>query len=169
MRFVLDDRTGEIPVVVWNERADQLEKTLKVGDKLQVVNGRVRKALMYGMEVHVDAAAYVGALAPFDEFLSVIDLREGQSQVNVEGEVVTKPVVRDVKTVKGGLLRVASFELRDETGRIWVSAWRKNADMVASFNIGDKIVIRNGVVKRGFGDQLEISTRSVTSIEVVEA
>jgi replication factor A1 len=168
MRFVLSDRTGEVPVVVWNEKAEELEKTLKVGDELQVVNGKSKKALAEGSEVHVDAATYVGPLAQFEEFLNVADLREERSQVNVEGEVVTKPFVRDVKTGRGEVLKLASFELRDETGGISVSAWRRHADTAANLRIGDKVVIRKGVVKKGFGDQLEISTRNATSIDVVE-
>jgi len=154
--------------VVWNEKADELEKTLKTGDDLQVVSGKVKKAMGEGLEINVDAATYVGPLAPFDEFLNVADLREERSQVNVEGEVATKPVVRDVKTGKGEVLKLASFELKDETGGIWVSAWRKHADMTANLKIGDKIVIRNGIIKKGFGDQLEISTRNATAIDILE-
>jgi hypothetical protein len=30
--------------------------------------------------------------------------------------------------------------------------------------VGDRIVIKNAYVKRGFGDQLELSTRNATSI-----
>jgi DNA polymerase III alpha subunit len=168
MRFVLSDRTGEVPVVVWNEKACELEKTLEVGAKLQVVNGRVKKALAEGREVHVDDATHVGPLAPFEEFSSIADTREEQGQVNVEGDVATKPTVRDVRTAKGELLKVASFELRDKTGRIWVSMWRKHADSAATLKIGDKITIRNCIVKKGFGDQLEISSRSTTSIDIIE-
>ena len=168
MRFVLSDRTGEVPVVVWNEKAGELEKTLQVGDKLQVVNGRVKKALTEGREVHVDDATHVGPLTPFEEFLSIADLREAQEQINVEGEVATKPTVRDVRTAKGELLKVTSFELRDKTGRIWVSMWRTHADSAANLKIGDKIALRNGIVKRGFDAQLEISSRSTTSIDIIE-
>jgi len=30
--------------------------------------------------------------------------------------------------------------------------------------IGDKIIIKNAYVKKGFGDQLELSTRNTTAI-----
>jgi replication factor A1 len=166
MRFVLSDRTGEVPVVVWNEKADELEKTLKVGDELQVVNGKVKKALTEGSEIHVDVATYVGPPALFEEFLNIADLKEERIQVNVEGQVATKPFVRDVKTSRGEILKLTSFELRDETGGISVSAWRKHAETTANLKIGDEIVIRNGVVKKGFADQLEISTRNATLIHI---
>jgi hypothetical protein len=61
-------------------------------------------------------------------------------------------------------LKLATFELKDETGRIWVSAWRNHADSVKDLKVGDRIVMKNVYVKRGFGEQLELSTRSTTSI-----
>jgi ssDNA-binding replication factor A large subunit len=55
--------------------------------------------------------------------------------------------------------------LKDETGKIWISSWRKNAETAGNLKVGDKITIKNAYVKKGFEDQLEISTRSTTSIE----
>jgi ssDNA-binding replication factor A large subunit len=164
MRFTLADETGEIPVVVWNEKANELENVIKKDVKLQVVNAKVKKAINEGLEIHVDAGTYVETLAPEEEFLKIADLREGSNSVNVEGEVVTKPILRDVKTSKGELVKLATFELKDETGRTWVSAWRMHADSVKDLKVGDKIIMKNVYVKKGFGDQLEISTRNTTSI-----
>ena len=167
MRFILADETGEIPVVVWNEKVDELEKTLKKNAGLQIVNARVKKALSEGLEIHVDTGTYSGPLMFAEEFLKIADLNEGLDRVNVEGEVVTKPLHRDVKTSKGEIVKLAVFELQDETGRIWVSAWRKHVDSVKYLKIGDKVIIKNAYVRKGFGNQPEISTRSVTSINVL--
>jgi ssDNA-binding replication factor A large subunit len=164
MRFRLADKTGEIPVVVWNEKVDELEKTLKNGVKLQIVNAKVKKALGEGLELHVNGGTYVGALASAEEFLKIANLKEGLNHVNVEGEVVTKPMVRDVKTSKGEIVKLTVFELKDETGKIWVSAWRKHADIASNLELGGQVIIKNAYVKKGFGDQPELSTRSVTLI-----
>ncbi len=163
-RFKLADKTGEISVVAWNEKVDELEKTLKKGVRLQIVNAKVKKALSEGLEIHVDGGTYVGALASAEEFLKIANLKEGLNRVNVEGEIVTKPVVRDVKTSKGEIVKLVVFDLKDETGRIWVSAWRKHADTASKLELGDKVIVKNAYVKRGFGDQLELSTRNTTSI-----
>jgi len=164
MRFILDDGTGEMPIVVWNEKVDELEKTLKKGMRLQIVNAKVKKAVSEVMEIHVDAGTYVEALSPVEEFLKIADMRDGLNHVNVEGEVVTQPMFRNIKTSKEELVNLAIFELKDETGRIWVSAWRGHADSVKNLKVGDKIIIRNAYVKEGFGEQLEISTRNTSSI-----
>jgi DNA polymerase III alpha subunit len=168
MRFVLSDETGTIPIVVWNEKVDELEKTLRKGDALRIVNAKVKKALNEKLEIHVNAEACVEILAPEEVFLKITELKKGLTGVNVEGKVATKPVLREVKTSKGELVKIAIFELRDETDRIWVSAWRKHADSVKDLNTGDEIQIRNAYVREGFGEQLEISTKSTTSIEIAE-
>jgi ssDNA-binding replication factor A large subunit len=59
MRFTLADETGEIPVVVWNEKAEELEKTVKVNAGLRLVNARVKEASNGGFEVHVNSYTYV--------------------------------------------------------------------------------------------------------------
>jgi ssDNA-binding replication factor A large subunit len=164
MRFTLADETGKISIVVWNEKVDDLEKTLRKGLKLQIVNGKVKKATGEGQEVHVDAGAYVEAIAPAEEISKIADLKDGLNRVNVEGEVLINPMLRDVKTSRGEVVKLAVFELKDETGRIWVSAWRNHADFAKDLKTGDKVSIKNGYVKKGFADQPELSTRVSTSI-----
>ncbi|MGQ9531106.1 MAG: OB-fold nucleic acid binding domain-containing protein [Candidatus Bathycorpusculaceae bacterium] len=165
MRLILSDGTGELPLVVWNEKVDELEKRLEKNIKLQIVNAKLKKAANDSLEAHVDKGTHIEIIMPSTEFLKIADLREGLDHINVEGEIATKPMLRNVKASKGELVKLAVFELKDETGKIWVSAWRKNAEKAANLKIGDKITIKNAYIKRGFGDQLEISTRSTTSIE----
>jgi ssDNA-binding replication factor A large subunit len=59
MHLRLADETGEIPVVVWNEKAEELEKSLEVNANLQLVNARVKETLSGEFEVHVDSYTYV--------------------------------------------------------------------------------------------------------------
>jgi replication factor A1 len=164
MRVMLADETGEIPLVFWNEKVEEFEKTLVRGLRLQVVNGKVRKSMNEDFEVHVDSGTYVEMLAAADELLRITDLREGSAQFNVEGEVITKPVVRDVKTANGELVKLAVFELKDESGRIWVSAWRKHAEKVSNLVLGERVAVKNAHARRGFSDELEISISEKTSI-----
>jgi len=164
MRFVFADETGETPVVVWNEKVDELEETLKKGVKLQLVNAKVKKAMSKGLEIHVNSGTYVEIIIPIEEFSKIEDLRESLEHVNVEGVIITKPVLRNVKTAKGELVKLTVFELEDETGKIWVSAWRKHADTTGDLKVNDKVTIKNVYVKEGFGNQLELSTRNATSI-----
>lgn len=166
MRFIVADETGRIPVVVWNEKADEIEGLIKRSVKVQIVNCKVKKALDEGLEVHIDSSTYTSIIKPSEETLKINCLKEGLLKVNVEGKVATKPINREVKTSRGEKVKLTVFEIEDETGRIWVSAWRENAEKTANLNAGDKISIKNAYVKKGFADQLEISTRNATIIEL---
>ena len=55
MHLKLADETGEIQVVAWNEKAEELEKTAKVNLGLQLVNARVKENGNGELEVHVNA------------------------------------------------------------------------------------------------------------------
>jgi len=58
MRFTLADETGEIPVVVWNEKAEELEENIKVNANLQLVNAKVKENGSE-LEVHVNSYTHV--------------------------------------------------------------------------------------------------------------
>ncbi|MEM2937016.1 MAG: OB-fold nucleic acid binding domain-containing protein [Candidatus Bathyarchaeia archaeon] len=166
MRFILADETGKIPVVVWNDKVDEVEGFIKRGVRLQIANAKIKKALSEGLEAHVDSKTYVGIYNLSEGFMKIGDLREGLRNVSVEGRVRVSPLLREVKTSKGEVVKLTVFEIEDETGRVWVSAWRKNAEKTANLKVGDKIAVKNAYVKKGFGDQLEISTRNTTVIEI---
>jgi DNA polymerase III alpha subunit len=94
-------------------------------------------------------------------------LKENSGLVSVEGKVVTKPVLRNVNTRRNEQVRLATFELEDRSGRISVSAWRHHAETAGKLAVGDTVLVKNAYVKKGFVDNLELSTRSDTSITVV--
>ena len=168
LRLVLADETGEIPVVIWNEKVDEVKGILqKENAMLQVVNAKVKRTLDGKLEIHVDRETYIDVFEAEKEFLKIAELKDGMKDIHIQGEVATKPITREVKTAKGEAVKLTVFEIKDETGRIWVSAWRKNAEKTANLKIGEKIAIKNAYVKRGFGDQLEISTMNKTSIEII--
>ena len=58
LRFVLADCSGEVMVVAWNEKAEELEMQLRKGIELRLVNAKVKPSSNGGFEVHVDAATY---------------------------------------------------------------------------------------------------------------
>lgn len=163
LRLVLSDGTGEATVVIWNEKVEEVMGLINEEVELQVVDARAKRATVDGLEVHVDGATYIG-VEPSSKLSQLASLRESSEGVNVVGEVVSKPMVREVRTAKQEVLKLATFELKDETGTIWVSAWRGHADSVKDFKVGDRIIMKNAYVKRGFGDQLGLSTRDATSI-----
>jgi ssDNA-binding replication factor A large subunit len=164
MRLVLRDETGEVPVVVWNEKVDEISSSLEKDVGLQIVNGRTKKGLTEGVEVHVDSATYVQVLGVGGFTVNIGDLREGMRSINVQGEVVAKPTVRTVKTAKGETVQVANFELRDKTGQIRVSAWRRLAETAGKMGVGERVVLNKVNVKKGLANQPEVVAGDSSSI-----
>jgi ssDNA-binding replication factor A large subunit len=54
MRFILADETGEISIVVWNERVEELDN-IQLNTRLQLVNARVKEAQNGVLEIHIDS------------------------------------------------------------------------------------------------------------------
>jgi len=165
-RLILADETGTIPVVAWNERAEELEKSLQEGLRLQIVNGKARNAPSGGVEIHVDSESCVEVSSSVDEFSKIIDLTEGTNHVNVRGEIIANPVVREVTTFKGEQVKLATFELKDETGNIWVSAWREHALTASNLKAGDSVELKGMFVKKGFREAHELATRNESSMSI---
>lgn len=58
LRLKLVDKTGEIPVVIWNEKAEELEKEIKVDSSLELANAKIKENLSGELEVQVNSYTY---------------------------------------------------------------------------------------------------------------
>jgi len=63
-RLTLADDSGEVKVVFWNEKATELENTLKANAHLLLVNARVKEDKNGGIEVHVDSNTFIDVRTP---------------------------------------------------------------------------------------------------------
>jgi hypothetical protein len=75
--------------------------------------------------------------------------------------------LREVKTSRKEKVKVASFVATDGADRINVSLWRKFAEFAKELSPGTRILLKNVYAKRGFADQLELTSRASTEIEVL--
>jgi replication factor A1 len=62
MRLTLADDSGQVTVVVWNEKAAELQN-VKANARLLLVNAKVKETQNGGVEVHVDSNTFVDAQA----------------------------------------------------------------------------------------------------------
>lgn len=168
LRLTLKDVTGRMSVVFWNDKADTY-RDVHVGERLQVIDARVKEKLDGQLELHVDNGAFVERLPPLlKEFSKISSFESEGGPVSVEGIVKAKPVKREVATAKGEKVLVAAFELEDESGKIWVSAWREHANVAEQLVVGAKVRLSDVFVRRGFGDTLELTTRVSTRIKILK-
>jgi ssDNA-binding replication factor A large subunit len=96
----------------------------------------------------------------------IASLTENQS-ANVEGVVSTVPETKEVTTAKGETVKLTVFELKDDSGAVQVSVWRQHAEALSRLKVGDKLLLENAYVKKGFGNKMELSTRSATVASVM--
>jgi ssDNA-binding replication factor A large subunit len=59
LRFILFDETGEIPIVVWNEQAENLTNIIKKNEKLKLVNAKVNLTPGKSLELNVNYYTYI--------------------------------------------------------------------------------------------------------------
>jgi len=167
MRLILRDESEEVSVVAWNEKAEELEGMLKEGAGLRLIGAKAKMAESGALELHVDSGTYAEVFQDGEAIQKVISLKEGSAHVSVEGTIVAAPTLREVKTAKQEIVNLTTFQIADETGCVWVSAWRQHALNAVNLKAGDKISLKNAYAKKGFNGQLEVSTRDGTYMAVV--
>jgi len=59
LHFSLSDDTGEIPVVAWNAKAEEIEKNIFVNANVLLINARAKATQSGQVEIHVDSYTYV--------------------------------------------------------------------------------------------------------------
>jgi len=59
LRLKLADKTGEIPVVIWNEKAEELEKEIKVDSSLELANAKIKENPSGELEVQANSYTYI--------------------------------------------------------------------------------------------------------------
>jgi replication factor A1 len=166
-RVMLRDATGQITAIFWNDRVDKLNG-VQVGERLQVIDARVKEKVDGQLELHVENRTSIERLPPVVEEAAKVDsLREEGVPVVVEGCVTTTPVRKEVTTSGNEKVEVASFELEDDSGKIRVSAWRKHAETAVQLVVGMRIRITNAYVYKGYNGVLELSTRASSRLEVL--
>jgi len=94
--------------------------------------------------------------------MKIKELKSGQGNVEVEGEIIEIEEARNFNKF-GRQLRVANAYLKDDSGKIKLTLWN---DDVSRFNKGDKVKIANGYVGEFQGD-LQLTSGKFGKIEKI--
>jgi ssDNA-binding replication factor A large subunit len=170
-KLELQDETGIVTIVFWNSKVQE-SGDIKSGSLLQVFGAKVKESLNGGVELHVDSSVGFALLKELPvgyENLStnltrIRDLKPGL-KVTVEGNVVTQPETREVTTSQNEKIKLTTFELDDETGRIKVLLWRDFAVLAENLGVNKKIRLRCIYVDYGSFGKLILSSSSGTGLD----
>ena len=96
--------------------------------------------------------------------MKICDIKEGDSEINIEAEVTEKSYAREVRSKFGYRpLMVADATLKDETGAITLTLWNEQISQVM---VGDRVKIENGYAK-SFRNVLQLSTGKYGTLTVI--
>jgi len=171
LRTLLTDKTGSIPIVAWNEKAEEL-RNLKRGDVVRIVNGRLRRDNSGRLEIHLENRARVGLLeeppegfeVPEIMLRNIAELRPGLPAVNLVARVVGLSGAQQVERKSGEKVAVSRVLVGDDTGIISVSLWDDKAELVSELKVGDVVRIEDAVANLRLG-QISISAGKTALVQ----
>jgi len=174
LRTVLADSTGSIPLVAWNERAEEL-RYLKRGHVLRIQGGRLRRHSSGRLEIHLETRARATLLEvtpeslklPEVRFCKISELKPSLPTVNLIGRIVGIGDPQQVQRKSGETVGIARMLVADETGMISVSLWDDKAELALKLKVGDTIRIEDAAPTLRLG-QVSLNMGRTASIQKVE-
>ena len=171
LRTILADKSGTIPVVAWNEKADELQD-LKRGDILQIINGRTKLDSNSRPELYIETRSQTLILTqapsylemPIERVLKIAELTASNYLVNLEVRVIAKGDRRTIKRASGETATVSTLMVGDETGLQTISLWDDKITLSDSLQIGDYIRLRNVSIRDRMGE-LQLNLGKTGEIE----
>ena len=164
--LMLQDKTGQIRVVLWDDKASLIEEgKIQKGMALRVKGAYVRQGidqpeLNVGLRSSVvpnpddPRAAELPLLQEMK--VKVADLKPGLADVDVLGRVIALSEPRTFERPDGTTGKVASLMLADGTGQVRVSLWDEKAELVQNLKRGDIIKLENAYVRLGLREKPEL-------------
>ncbi len=174
VKFVLEDLTGQIQVVLWNEQTRLVtDKKIEVNDIIELKNAYTKAGLGDQIELHlgrqgsinlnpqdIDLTAFEN-LSSSSSFLKIEQLKARMWNVNLIGRIQWKSGISTFSR-QNGIGQVASLNIFDETGQTRVALWDNHASFVEQVNVNDIVKIFNAYTRMGRDNSVEIhiGTRS---------
>lgn len=162
VRARLEDDTGRIKAVFWDEKADNIIKS-QIGNTLQILGGQVRRGLNNVLEVHVGRLTRLkvvkdsGLLNLPLKLTKIGDLTSGMADIDVLGRVVEVGDIREFERNSGKKGKVGSLFLIDETGSVRLSLWDNQADLLTKISSDDVVLVGGGYTREGWGGNIDLN------------
>jgi len=177
LRTRIADRTGNIAVVVWNEKVGEI-RDLKRDDVLQVINGKVKKDLSGFPEIHVDKRSKIEIFkerptylqAPASKFTKIAALKPTMRGIDLLVRVVRVGGQRELKRTTGETTCVGRLLVNDDTGLTRISLWDEHAKLLEQVREGDVLLVEDASTRERAGEiSINVGkTASVTANPQIE-
>ncbi|MEM3061647.1 MAG: hypothetical protein QW265_04480, partial [Candidatus Bathyarchaeia archaeon] len=170
LRTRIIDHTGVAALVAWDEKADELS-SLKKGDAIQIMSGRLKKGLSGFPEIHATKRSVVTLLKEKPIEMQSITLKIDKISelipemrwADLLVRVVKISEVKEVKRATGEQTLLGRLLVYDETGLMRVSFWDEKAKLLEKIKEGDFLFLEGVTVKEKFG-RILISAGKTSSL-----
>ncbi len=174
LRTMLADKTGSMPIVAWNERAEEL-RNLKRGDVLRIRNGRLRRDNSGRLEIHLESRTKAvllesppkGFEVPEIRLHKIGELKPNLPTANLVARVVGVSSLQQVKRKSGERVAISRILVGDETGIVSVSLWDDKAELASQLRAGDIVRIEDAMPSLRLG-QVSVSVGRTALVQRVE-
>jgi len=172
LRIRIADRTGNIAVVIWNEKVGEIRE-IKRDDVLQVINGKVKKDLSGFPEIHVDKRSKIEIFkerptylqVPASKFTKIAALKTTMRGIDLLVRVVRVGEQRELKRTTGETTRVGRLLANDDTGLTRISLWDEHAKLLERVREGDVLLMEDASTRERAGE-VSINVGKTASVTV---
>ncbi len=184
--FFIEDETGTIRIIVWDDMKDNKEKGINFGGLVKV-RGMAKRGMLGDVELSTNSA---GNVEKSDAKLNLPELKRIGVQSLKIGEIynkyetlsedekriftlTTKGVVtknfgvKEFEGIQGNVRKRGAFMLNDGTGSIRIVIWNDAADFAENLSEGDAVEIKKGNIRKNM-ENCEIHIRKKNDINLID-
>ena len=124
---------------------------------------------IFGSIIKLDQDSFVRKVDD-DQVPTVSDLRTKISEVKeennycVEAIILKSPERREIQTKSGEIIALSEMFVEDDSGQIWIKGWRRQADLLNNFTLGDIITVIGVNAKPGLEGRIDLVLTSYSKI-----
>jgi replication factor A1 len=169
--MTIGDATGKIRVTLWDELANTID-TFVVGDAIEIFGGYAKENTFNNqVEVNLGNNSSLrksSKQVEFKEVITQITDIEIKESYNIVGHVTGLDELKEFQKKDGSTGRVVNIHISDNSGRIKVSLWGEQTDILREIDLGTKLQINDCYAKPGWNDEIELSVGERARIIILE-
>jgi replication factor A1 len=178
--FILNDNTGDIRVVLWDEDVAIFQDSNFVKDEVvKIINAYPKIGRDGNLEIHIGRLGKV-IIAPEDvdykkypkikdEVVPIEDVNSNLLSISVEGKIMNISPIREFTRKNGDLGKVCNILIRDNSDKIRINFWNDDVDKLKDFKVGDVIFVKNAKPRESNyqPNTIELNTNKYAQIEKI--
>ncbi len=166
--IILADNTGRIRLVFWNKDVEKYIESgkIKEGDVIKVINAMVKENRFGDIELHVTGSTIIkinpegiDINVPTGENVKISQLSPNMYNVSLIAKILRILPIREIQRFDGSIAKVANVIIADDTGKVRLSIWDENVDLIKRLKEGETIKVINAYVRERFGEKELVLSR----------